>query len=127
MLNLRQSVRPEFLNRVDEVVIFHPLSKIHIRSIVDVQLQHVHRLLEKNKIQLHVGDNVKDWLAARGWDAVFGARPLKRLIQSQIVNNLAKELITKGDTEGMEFQATISADGNRLEFAEVVNDPDAWA
>lgn len=127
MQQLRQNVRPEFLNRVDEVVVFHPLSKKHIRAIVDIQLKRVHLLLEKNKVQLLIGDKVKTWLAERGWDPVYGARPLKRLIQNQIVNNLAKEIISRGNTEGIEFQATIAANGNSIEFAKVVNDADEWA
>lgn len=127
MQQLRQSVRPEFLNRVDEVVVFHPLGKVHLRLIVDIQLNKVYQLLAKNKVQLVVGDKVKDWLTERGWDPVYGARPLKRLIQNQMVNNLAKAMIAKGDTEGLEFQATLSADGNRIEFAQIVNDLDEWA
>lgn len=124
---LRQTVRPEFLNRVDEVVVFHPLDQKHLRYIVDIQLERVFKLVEKQKIQLLVGDKVKDWLTARGWDPVYGARPLKRLIQNQIINNLAKTLITKGDAEGLELQATISEDGSKIVFAEIVKDLNEWA
>ncbi len=125
---LRRTIRPEFLNRIDDVVIFHPLDQSHIRSIVDIQLQRVDKLLEKNKIRISVSDPVKDWLAIRGYDPVYGARPLKRVIQTQIINQLAKQLIQREDASvGIEYEATISKSGDALEFAEVYNDADAWA
>jgi ATP-dependent Clp protease ATP-binding subunit ClpB len=125
---LRKTIRPEFLNRIDDIVVFHPLDETHIRSIVDIQLKRVHRMLEKNKVSLSVSDNVKDWLAVRGYDPVYGARPLKRVIQTQIVNQLAKQLIIReGDDEHVEYEATVSKDGNSLQFAEVFSDAEAWA
>jgi ATP-dependent Clp protease ATP-binding subunit ClpB len=125
---LRKAIRPEFLNRIDDIVIFHPLDQSHIRSIVDIQLRRVETMLLRNKVRLSVSDNVKDWLAVRGYDPVYGARPLKRVIQTQIVNQLAKELIRREDvSETIEFEATVSKDGNRLEFAEVFSDAEAWA
>ncbi|MEX0646436.1 MAG: ATP-dependent chaperone ClpB [Balneolaceae bacterium] len=125
---LRKTIRPEFLNRIDDIVVFHPLDEQHIRRIVDVQLKRVNKLLEKNHVRLSLSDNVKDWLASRGYDPVYGARPLKRVIQTQIVNQLAKQLIQREDAEHyIEFEATISKDGNRLEFAEVYSDAEAWA
>jgi ATP-dependent Clp protease ATP-binding subunit ClpB len=125
---LRKAIRPEFLNRIDDIVIFHPLDLNHIRSIVDIQLRRVEGLLERNKVRITVSDNVKDWLAVRGFDPVYGARPLKRVIQTQIVNQLAKQLIKREDDSGMaEYEATVSKDGNRLEFAEIYSDAEAWA
>jgi ATP-dependent Clp protease ATP-binding subunit ClpB len=125
---LRKAIRPEFLNRIDDIVIFHPLDLNHIRSIVDIQLRRVEGLLERNKVRITVSENVKDWLAVRGFDPVYGARPLKRVIQTQIVNQLAKQLIKREDDSGMvEYEATVSKDGNRLEFAEVFSDAEAWA
>jgi ATP-dependent Clp protease ATP-binding subunit ClpB len=124
---LRKTIRPEFLNRIDDVVIFHPLDQRHIRQIVDIQLQRVEKLLAKNRVTLTVSDAVKDWLAVRGFDPVYGARPLKRVIQTQIVNQLAKQLIQReDDSKGIEFEATVSKNGDRLEFAEVYNDAEAW-
>ena len=124
---LRKTIRPEFLNRIDDVVVFHPLDERHIRQIVDIQLQRVDKMLHKNKVMLSVSDTVKDWLAVRGYDPVYGARPLKRVIQTQIVNQLAKQLIQREDeTAGIEFEATISKNGNQLEFAEVYTDADKW-
>ncbi|MEX0769526.1 MAG: ATP-dependent chaperone ClpB [Balneolaceae bacterium] len=128
MEQLRKTIRPEFLNRIDDVVIFHPLTREHIRSIVDIQLQRVGRMLDKNKVKLNVSDNVKDWLAARGYDPVYGARPLKRVMQTQIVNQIARQLIQREDEgQAVEFDATVSKDGNHLEFAELYNDVEAWA
>jgi ATP-dependent Clp protease ATP-binding subunit ClpB len=125
---LKKTIRPEFLNRIDDVVVFHPLDQRHIRQIVDIQLTRVEKMLAKNKVKLSVTDKVRDWLAARGYDPVYGARPLKRVIQTQIVNQLAKHLIEReDDTKGIEFEATVSKDGSRLEFAEVYNDVEAWA
>jgi len=125
---LRKTIRPEFLNRIDDVVIFHPLDQSHIRQIVDIQLKRVEKMLGRNKVKLSVPDKVKDWLAVRGYDPVYGARPLKRLIQTEIVNQLAKQLIRReDDSEKVEYEAAVSKDGNRLEFVEVYSDAEAWA
>ena len=125
---LRKTIRPEFLNRIDDIVVFHPLDQRHIRQIVDIQLARVDRMLAKNKVKLSVSDHVKDWLAVRGYDPVYGARPLKRVIQTQIVNQIAKQLIQReDDSRQVEYEATVSKDGNRLEFAEVYSDAEAWA
>jgi ATP-dependent Clp protease ATP-binding subunit ClpB len=128
MEQLKKAIRPEFLNRIDDVVIFHPLGREHIRRIVDIQLQRVYTMLRKNNVKLNVTDNVKDWLAARGYDPVYGARPLKRVIQTQIINQLAKHLIKREDEAKMtEFEVTISKDGDSLQFAEVFDNVEEWA
>jgi ATP-dependent Clp protease ATP-binding subunit ClpB len=125
---LRKTIRPEFLNRIDDVVVFHPLDQSHIRQIVDIQLRRVEKMLGRNKVSLSIPEKAKDWLAARGYDPVYGARPLKRLIQTEIVNQLAKQLIKReDDTQKIEYEATVSKDGNRLEFVEVYSDAEAWA
>lgn len=123
---LRQTIRPEFLNRVDDTVVFHPLGKNHIRQIVDIQLKEVHRLLEKNKVTLSMNDNVKDWLAVRGYDPLYGARPLKRVIQQYITNKLASQLIMRDSDSPVEYEATLQKDSNGIEFAEVVKDIEEW-
>ena len=124
---LKQSIRPEFINRVDDFIVFHPLTKAHIRKIVDIQLQDVYKMLEKKHISLNITDNVKNWLSDRGFDPIYGARPLKRLIQTQIVNKLATQLIQREEEQPAEFEATLSKDGNEIEFAEVFSDAEAWA
>ncbi len=124
---LRHTIRPEFLNRVDDIIVFHPLEREHIREIVDIQLKHVHALLEKNKITLIVPDTVKNWLAERGFDPVFGARPLKRVIQQNITNKLASRLLLRDSDAPATYQATISKDGSGIDFAEILNDVEEWA
>ncbi|MCW8803303.1 MAG: ATP-dependent chaperone ClpB, partial [Ignavibacteriaceae bacterium] len=86
---LRQSIRPEFLNRIDEIVLFKPLTHKEIRQIVDIQLNRVARMLKARDIKLIINDETKDWLANIGFDVTFGARPLKRTIQKYVANPLA--------------------------------------
>ena len=90
---LRRSFRPEFLNRIDEIVIFKPLEIDQIKEIVGIQLDIVAKLLSKNGINLVVSDRVVGWLAEQGYDPQLGARPVKRLIQRDIINNLSREII----------------------------------
>jgi ATP-dependent Clp protease ATP-binding subunit ClpB len=127
MDNLRQVIRPEFLNRVDDTIVFHPLGREHIRRIVDIQLARVHKLLEHNKIKLHVPDAVKDWLAARGYHASYGARPLKRLIQNEITNKLATILLSRVTEAAAQYDVQVSKDGDVLTFLEVFDDAGAWS
>jgi len=95
---LRQTVRPEFLNRVDEIIMFHPLLKKEIRNIINIQLKHLEQLVAKNNIHLAFSDYLVDFLAENGYDPQFGARPLKRLIQKEIVNQLSKRILA-GDID----------------------------
>jgi ATP-dependent Clp protease ATP-binding subunit ClpB len=90
---LRKTIRPEFLNRIDEIVLFKPLFKEELRSIVDIQLERVERMLEDKNLRLRVDNEVKDWLASMGYDVVYGARPLKRTIQKYLINPLSQELL----------------------------------
>lgn len=124
---LKKSIRPEFLNRVDDIIVFHPLTKEHIREIVDIQLKRVFKMLDRKGIKLSISDPVKDWLASRGYDPVYGARPLKRLIQTKIIDKLATELIKREEEEMVHFEATLGKGGEEIEFAEVFDDAEAWA
>jgi ATP-dependent Clp protease ATP-binding subunit ClpB len=90
---LKQTIRPEFLNRIDEVIMFQPLMKSDIKNIINIQLDDLKRLVKQNGIQLEFSDYALDYLAENGYDPQFGARPLKRLIQKQIVNQLSKRII----------------------------------
>ena len=105
---LNQHFRPEFLNRVDEIVIFHSLSLDDLVQIVDIQLGHLKQRLADYKIALHVTDEVKRHLAEEGYDPVYGARPLKRVIQRELQDPLAKEMLEgkfrEGDTVRVELQ-----------------------
>jgi ATP-dependent Clp protease ATP-binding subunit ClpB len=85
--------RPEFINRVDDVVVFHPLSREHIRLIVDIQLGYLHERLADRDMQITLSDAARDKLADAGFDPVYGARPLKRAIQQQVENPLAQEIL----------------------------------
>ncbi len=93
MALLKQTIRPEFLNRIDEVIMFQPLMKKEIRGIIKIQLNELQRLVLKNGIQLEFSDYALDFLAENGYDPQFGARPLKRLIQKEIVNQLSKRIL----------------------------------
>jgi ATP-dependent Clp protease ATP-binding subunit ClpB len=112
---VQQHFRPEFINRVDDIVVFHPLAKDQLRSIVDIQLGYLRKRLADRDMMLTLDDSAKDLLAAAGFDPVYGARPLKRAIQQQVENPLAQRIL-KG-----EFQpgTTISVSARRgeLEFA----------
>ncbi len=125
MDQLKATIRPEFLNRIDDMIVFHPLGKEHIRNIVNIQLRDVDRLLAKNRIKLSLSDNVKDWLAERGYDPVFGARPLKRIIQQNITNKLATMLISRDSDGPIHYEAILK--GDNINFAEVVDDVEEWA
>jgi ATP-dependent Clp protease ATP-binding subunit ClpB len=91
---LRQTIRPEFLNRVDEIIMFAPLLKKEIRAIVRIQLNNLEKLVAESGIQLGFTDYALDFLAENGFDPQFGARPLKRLIQKEIVNALSKKILS---------------------------------
>ncbi len=95
---LRQTIRPEFLNRVDEVIMFQPLLKKEVRKIIDIQLGNLKKLVSENGIDLRFTDYALDHLAEQGFDVQFGARPLKRQIQKEIVNSLSKRILA-GDID----------------------------
>ena len=90
---LRQTIRPEFLNRIDEVIMFQPLLKKEIKGIITIQLEDLKKLVQKNGIELEFTDYTLEYLADNGYDPQFGARPLKRLIQKQIINQLSKKIL----------------------------------
>ena len=90
---LKNFFKPEFINRLDEIIVFHALKQEDIRKIVDIQIARLQERLKEHHIQLHLDDTAKDWLAKNGYDAEFGARPLKRLIQQEVENPLAIELL----------------------------------
>lgn len=91
---LKQSVRPEFINRIDDIVMFTPLSKSDIRKIVDLQLKDVRKMLSKQGIVLDATEEAIKFLASRGFDPQFGARPVKRVVQREVLNKLSKEILS---------------------------------
>ena len=121
---LRGHFRPEFLNRVDDLIIFHPLSKDELRSIVEIQLKRLYKLLADQKITLHVSESAIDYVAEKGYDPVYGARPLKRAIQRELENPIATKILENTFVEGC--QVFIDHLEDRLKFqvktAEAVDD-----
>lgn len=95
---LKMTIRPEFLNRVDEVIMFQPLMRSEVKGIINIQLQNLRELVAKNGIVLDFSDYTIDYLAEQGFDPQFGARPLKRLIQKEIINLLSKKILA-GDVD----------------------------
>jgi ATP-dependent Clp protease ATP-binding subunit ClpB len=114
MALLRKTMRPEFLNRVDEIVMFKPLTKDQIREIVIMQLGGVEKLLQGYSIEFSVTEEAIDWLAVHGYDPQSGARPVKRMIQKEIINGLSKEII--GGSVSKEGGITVDVEDGRMVF-----------
>jgi ATP-dependent Clp protease ATP-binding subunit ClpB len=112
---LRKTIRPEFLNRIDEIVLFKPLLKSELRKIVDIQLSRVQKMLKDKEITLAVSNEAKDWIAQLGYDVSYGARPLKRVIQKYLVNPLSQELLAENFANGDTIKVTVG-DSAKLLF-----------
>ncbi len=115
MEDVKEHFRPEMINRIDEVVVFHGLDQANIRSIAKIQLKGLEKRLEKQNLRLTVSDAALDIIAKAGFDPIYGARPLKRAIQSEIENPLAKALLA--GNYAPESEIKVEADGDRLKFA----------
>ena len=111
---LRKTLKPEFLNRIDEIVMFKPLDRDQIKQIVKIQLSGIEHMLAGYQLKLEVTDDAIDWLAEKGYDPQLGARPVKRLIQKEIVNELSKEII--GGTVSKEDIIIVDAADGHLTF-----------
>jgi ATP-dependent Clp protease ATP-binding subunit ClpB len=116
---LKKTIRPEFLNRIDEVIVFKPLAQADIRAIVTLQLKRVEEMLREKGITLEVTDEAKDWLAKLGYDPMYGARPLKRVIQKHIVNAMAEKLLAGEFGEGDTVEVGLDSRG-LIEFVKKV-------
>jgi ATP-dependent Clp protease ATP-binding subunit ClpB len=114
---LRQAFKPEFLNRVDDIIIFRPLSHEDIERIVEIQIKRVERLLADRKLTIEVTPAAKTLIVAEGYDPVYGARPLKRAIQRLLQNPLAIAVLEGQYAEGDRVRADRAKDGNSLTFA----------
>jgi len=114
MTLLRRTLKPEFLNRVDEIVMFKPLNKKQIREIVNIQLANIEHMLAEYQLNLVVTEKAIDWLAEKGYDPQLGARPVKRLIQKEIVNELSKEII--GGSVSKEDSVIVEVEDGHLTF-----------
>jgi ATP-dependent Clp protease ATP-binding subunit ClpB len=94
MAVVRSNFRPEFLNRVDEVILFHRLKREQMEAIVEIQLSRLRKLLSERKIVLELDESARKWLADKGYDPAYGARPLKRVIQKYVQDPLAEKILT---------------------------------
>jgi ATP-dependent Clp protease ATP-binding subunit ClpB len=92
---LKQTIRPEFLNRIDEIIMFTPLSKAETRRIVDLQIDSIYKMLKNSGVELRVTEDARDFIAEEGYDPQFGARPIKRVIQRYLLNDLSKSLLAQ--------------------------------
>jgi ATP-dependent Clp protease ATP-binding subunit ClpA len=111
---LRKKMRPEFLNRIDEIIVFAPLTREEIAAIVDIQFQRIAETAKKQNITLTLSDEAKDWLGQLGYDPSFGARPLKRVMQKYIVNALAEKILKGEIAEGDNVEIVLN--DRQLEF-----------
>ena len=107
--DLKKHFRPEFLNRIDDIVFFHPLIKDHINGIIKIQLKRLKKRLEDRNIYLKINDKIVDYLADIGFDPRYGARPLKRAIQKELETALAKSILSGVINEGQKITANYSS------------------
>ena len=105
---LKKTIRPEFLNRIDEIIMFSPLNRDEIKQIVRIQFNSIAKMLAKNEIKLSITEKAIDWLSQLGYDPQFGARPLKRVMQKRILNELSKQILA--DTINKEDAIEIDLD-----------------
>ncbi|MBO4691956.1 MAG: AAA family ATPase [Bacteroidales bacterium] len=94
MTLLKRSIRPEFLNRIDEIIMFRPLGKEEIRGILKLQISQVEKMLEAQDVKLNFTEKALNWLSEKGFDIAYGARPIKRLLQKEVINAVAREIIS---------------------------------
>ncbi len=120
MTEVKKTFRPEFLNRLDEIIVFHELTEEQLRSIVDLMVRDLQERLAERKLAIEITEKAKSWLAREGYDPVFGARPLRRVIERYVENPLSTKLLggefKEGDTvkvdlgdEGLTFVARTPA------------------
>jgi ATP-dependent Clp protease ATP-binding subunit ClpB len=111
---VRSHFRPEFLNRVDDIIVFHRLSREHLRRIVEIQFGHLQKRVADRRVGIVLTDAAADWLAEQGYDPSYGARPLKRLIQREIADRLAMRILDGEIGDGDHLRVVV--DGSHLGF-----------
>ena len=116
MEDLRDAFRPEFLNRLDETIIFHRLDRAQLRNIVDVQLRSFEKRLAERDLRLEITDWAKDFLANVGYDPAYGARPLKRAIQRYVEDPLSDKILMGEFAPGDRIEIDVDPDGEKLVF-----------
>ncbi|MFO1151595.1 MAG: ATP-dependent chaperone ClpB [Alsobacter sp.] len=123
MTVLRSKFRPEFLNRVDEIILFHRLQRSQMGAIVDIQLKRLQKLLDERKLVLALDSSARDWLASKGYEPAYGARPLKRVIQKHVQDPLAELILSGKVKDGEEVPVTAGPDG--LVIGDILVAPEA--
>jgi ATP-dependent Clp protease ATP-binding subunit ClpB len=122
---LRKSVRPEFVNRIDEIIMFRPLSRADVRKIVDIQVDHIRKRLESAGVKIEISETARERLARLGFDPQFGARPLKRVLQREILNELSKQILAgkvhKDSLIFVDLKKDVEFVFENLEDAEVIS------
>ena len=111
---VRQQFRPEFLNRLDAMVMFEPLDRAELEKIADLQVDQLQQRLADRRISLQMSADAKAWLVNKGFDPAYGARPLRRLVQTAIGDPLAKEILAGAVHDGDTVEISTAADGERL-------------
>ena len=117
---LKATIRPEFLNRIDETIMFNPLSKGNVRQIVRIQLDGLKHLLQEQGINLVISPEAFDWIADTGYDPFFGARPVKRVIQRSVLNELSKALL--GGTIDKTHNVVMDIFDGKIVFRKPINE-----
>ena len=118
MDEVKRSFKPEFLNRIDEIIVFHPLNKSHMKNIVDIMLKDlITRSKEQMNLNLGVSEEAKEFLIEKGYDEKYGARPLRRTIQNEIEDALAEEILDGKIQEGNTIE--VRKEGEKLQFLPV--------
>ena len=123
MAELRQTFRPEFLNRLDEIVFYKPLSKKEIYPIIDLMLDGLRKRLEDKQLELEVTDEAKEFIAKEGYDPIYGARPLKRYIQSKLETLIARTMIAN-DLDPF-TTIKVDSDGEKLSLTTIAPEKDS--
>jgi ATP-dependent Clp protease ATP-binding subunit ClpC len=121
MASLRETFRPEFINRIDEIIVFDRLSQESLRQIVDGMLRQLRERLEERELKLELTDAARDWLVEHGYDEDFGARPLRRLIQRKLENELAREVLADAYQPGDVIRVDVSEDALTFETERALN------
>ena len=122
---MQHTFNPEFLNRLDDVIVFHPLSKEHIREIVGILLKEVQKRLADEELTLKLTDPAADFLVTHGFDEQYGARPLKRAIQRYIEDPLSEKILIGEFAKGEEVDVDVAPEGDKLDFRVPTGTPKA--
>ena len=121
MEEVKRLFKPEFINRIDEIIVFHPLSKVHMKDIVTIMMKDImNRTKEQMSITLKVEEDAKDYLIQKGYDDKYGARPLRRTIQNCLEDKLAEEILSGTVKTGDEVVVTADSEGLKFSVRELV-------